>query len=146
MSAPLTDPWGLRGRMHGKAPAVEFSAWLGVVILLFGVAALSSKFIMAPGVSVVLPQAKAPLVGVATDYVLTLGAEQTFFWAGRVYSREELAKAFKAALNKAGGDPTQTPLLIKANAGADLQTFLNVCELARQSGFSNVHIAAQQAQ
>jgi len=64
-----------------------------------------------------------------------------FVVAGRVVDRDGLAAELRRVA-AAGGDAR--PILIKADASLTMQSFLEVCELARKAGFPGVLIAADE--
>ena len=64
-----------------------------------------------------------------------------FVVAGRVVNREGL-NAELVRVAAAGG--SVRPVLIKADAALTMQSFLEVCELARNAGFPGVMVAADE--
>jgi biopolymer transport protein ExbD len=116
--------------------------------------ALSAEFVYAPGMYVGfdqrLPAASRQLstpkttVGdlARTSLTVTLVSARgtgIFVVAGRVVDRTGLAAELRR-VSAAGG--AARPVLVKADAALTMQSFLEVCELARAAGFPGVLVAA----
>lgn len=112
---------------------------LCVLVLFF--AFLSSRFIFSPGVTVDLPRSEqSPLSGVPAVSVLTVQAPDMLLFEGRVYTLSGLRPALIAFRKEI----EEGILLVKVNRGTDIQTFLTVCDFAKEAEFNGVQIAAQQ--
>jgi hypothetical protein len=117
---------------------------------------LSSEFVYAPGMYVgfdnrpaaVSPSLKTPkLVSgdlARTSLTVTLVSARgtgVFVVAGRVVDRDGLGAELRRVA-AAGG--SARPVLVKADASLTMQSFLEVCELARNAGFPGVLVAADE--
>ena len=117
---------------------------------------LSSEFVYAPGMYVgfdnrpaaVSPSLKTPkLVSgdlARTSLTVTLVSARgtgVFVVAGRVVDRDGLGAELRRVA-AAGG--SARPVLVQADASLTMQSFLEVCELARNAGFPGVLVAADE--
>ena len=117
---------------------------------------LSSEFVYAPGMYVgfdnrpaaVSPSLKTPkLISgdlARTSLTVTLVSARgtgVFVVAGRVVDRDGLGAELRRVA-AAGG--SARPVLVKADASLTMQSFLEVCELARNAGFPGVLVAADE--
>jgi biopolymer transport protein ExbD len=117
---------------------------------------LSAEFVFAPGMYVgfdqrpaafastlATPRTSAPDLARTSLTVTLLSARGTgvFVVAGRVVDRTGLGAELRRVAASGG---SARPVLIKADASLTMQTFLEVCELARQAGFPGVLVAADE--
>ena len=118
--------------------------------------ALSAEFVFSPGMYVgfdqrpgaVSPTLKTPKLAngdmARTALTVTLVSARgtgVFVVAGRVVDRDGLGAELRRVA-AAGG--SGRPVLIKADAALTMQSFLEVCELARNAGFPGVLVAADE--
>jgi len=95
---------------------------------------LTSSFVLSPAIPVRLPKATtSPQVNAAT-LVVTLTKDHLVYWEDRVVTLKELQRELKAA----GGD---TPVLIRADRHAYVEKLIELWDLCRATGYSEVHIA-----
>ena len=95
-----------------------------------------------PGVRVDLPSTSFRMYHTSAKVsVLTIENEGMLFYQGRVYEISALERAFSdyIKLHPAG----TAVLLIKPQAGMQLDRFLHLCEIAQLAGFGQVQIAGQ---
>jgi biopolymer transport protein ExbD len=117
---------------------------------------LSAEFVFAPGMYVgfdqrpgavastlTTPRTAAPDLARTSLTVTLVSARGTgvFVVAGRVVDRTGLGAELRRVAASGG---SARPVLIKADASLTMQTFLEVCELARQAGFPGVLVAADE--
>jgi biopolymer transport protein ExbD len=117
---------------------------------------LSAEFVFAPGMYVgfdqrpgavastlTTPRTAAPDLARTSLIVTLVSARGTgvFVVAGRVVDRTGLGAELRRVAASGG---SARPVLIKADASLTMQTFLEVCELARQAGFPGVLVAADE--
>jgi biopolymer transport protein ExbD len=117
---------------------------------------LSAEFVFAPGMYVgfdqrpgavastlATPRTSAPDLARTSLTVTLVSARGTgvFVVAGRVVDRTGLGAELRRVAASGG---SARPVLIKADASLTMQTFLEVCELARQAGFPGVLVAADE--
>ncbi len=152
---------GGSGRLPGREGVPRFTAPLGLmdyvtqpkvrldivpvldllaVGLLFGL--LFSRFVMTPGVSVELPATGLQMApGSATVHVLTIENEGSLFFDGSVYELSTIEAALRETIgHQQNADPV---LLIKAQAGLGLESFLELCGMAQAAGFGQIQVAGR---
>jgi len=168
----LTRPLGLTRHLRRPDLRLEVVPWLNVLLVGWLLSLLGSRFVYAPGLAVNLPAGTAslptqldlpvlaggPLPGRAADAVLTvLNVKQNppnasgdafsqapwFIFQGRIYDNIE---ALRTKMHTLPRPPPGVPsiLLFKASRDVDMQTFVEVCDLARAAGFT-VQIAVESA-
>jgi biopolymer transport protein ExbD len=76
-----------------------------------------------------------------TVTLVSARGSSVFVVAGRVVTREGLALELSRVAAQGG---SSRPILIKADASLTMQSFLDVCELARKAGFPGVLVAADE--
>jgi biopolymer transport protein ExbD len=155
----LTSPLGLTRHVRRPDLRLEVVPWLNVLLVAWLLSLLGSRFVYAPGLAVdlghgssplpvqlVLPTLSGgPLPGSPADAVLTvLTAKQDklFIFEGRIYDLNGLRTVLRNHRHSAAGGPSV--LLLKAGQDVNMQTFLEICTLARTAGFSSVQIAAEE--
>lgn len=135
----LASPLGLISQLRPDRLRFTAAAWIGVALIGLGFSLLGGRFIFAPGITIDLPMVTSTAEpGLPTAKVLTIGQNGTFFFEGRVLTPATLATALKKARPEGQGLAT---LLIKGDKATPLQTFLQVCQWARESGFDHIQVA-----
>jgi biopolymer transport protein ExbD len=76
-----------------------------------------------------------------TVTLVSARGSSVFVVAGRVVTRDGLEQELSRVAAKGG---SSRPILIKADASLTMQSFLDVCELARKAGFPGVLVAADE--
>ncbi len=138
-SSNLVSPLGLLSQLRPDRLRFTSAAWMGVALIGLGFSLLGGRFIFAPGITIDLPMVTSTAeAGLPTAKVLTIGQNGTFFFEGRVLTLATLAKALKTARPEGQG---LTTLLLKGDKATPLQTFLQVCQLAREGGFDQIQVA-----
>ena len=96
-----------------------------------------------PTSTLTTPRTAAPDLARTSLTVTLVSARGTgvFVVAGRVVDRTGLGAELRRVAASGG---SARPVLIKADASLTMQTFLEVCELARQAGFPGVLVAADE--
>tara|TARA_B100001248_G_scaffold220746_1_gene176675 strand:+ start:122020 stop:122505 length:486 start_codon:yes stop_codon:yes gene_type:complete len=142
----ITSPLNFKKALTAPSLSFDVIALVDILIIALCFTLLGSRFIYAPGVAVDLPKVEqASLIGMPSVAVLTLKQKNMIFFEGRIYS----AKTFQPHLLKEsleGMEHSQEAvLLVKLGYDVDMQTFLSICERAREAGFSKVQVAAEEA-
>ena len=152
----MRTPLGVLDKVRPAQQGLDFVP----LALAFACAALtyvlSSEFVYAPGMYVgfdnrpaaVSPSLKTPKLAsgdlARTSLTVTLVSARgtgVFVVAGRVVDRDGLGAELRRVA-AAGG--SARPVLVKADASLTMQSFLEVCELARNAGFPGVLVAADE--
>lgn len=142
----LTNPLNFKKSLNAPSLSFDVIPLVDILIIALCFTLLGSRFIHAPGVTVDLPKvAHSSLVGMPSVAVLTLKQKNMIFFEGRIYS----AKTFQSSLLKDSLQgmerPQEAVLLVKLGQDVDMQTFLNICERAREAGFTKIQVAAEEA-
>ena len=123
------------------------SIWPFIDICLIGlfVAVFGSKFVMAPGIAVQLPEVIEPKSSISARlHVLTVdeveGKEVIIF-------QERLLnlKTFAKLLEENGPVPEGTDLLVRADAKVSVQTFTSLIEAAEKGRYSHIKLSTERA-
>jgi biopolymer transport protein ExbD len=151
----MRTPLGVLAKVRPAEHGIGFTPLalaLACAALLY---ALSAEFVFAPGLyvgfdqrnpavaSLVTPTLPRPDLARTSLTVTLVSARGTgmFVVAGRVVDRGGLDAELRRVA-AAGG--SNRPVLVKADASLTMQTFLDVCALARQAGFPGVMVAADE--
>lgn len=137
----------LLSRVHKDGFSMSVFALFDLFVLALMAAMFSSKFILAPGISIkagsvinlpALPADKIEKALVDEDIcVLNIHGKNMIIFNGKIYDELSFAKEIKNYQAKG-----QT-LLLKADASISGQILLNICAMAEAAGFKQIHIAAR---
>lgn len=109
---------------------------IGMFFVLF-----SSKFVMAPGLSLALPQVESSQVAISPVYevvtVTEVKGEEMIFFQDSVLNLDSLAKLFE----RRGPAPLEATLLVKADVAVSMNTLSVLSQLAIDAGYSKVQLA-----
>jgi biopolymer transport protein ExbD len=152
----MRTPLGVLEKVRPAQQGLDFVPLALALVCAALTFVLSSEFVYAPGMYVgfdnrpaaVSPSLKTPkLVSgdlARTSLTVTLVSARgtgVFVVAGRVVDRDGLGAELRRVA-AAGG--SARPVLVKADASLTMQSFLEVCELARNAGFPGVLVAADE--
>ncbi len=141
----LTSPFGLK--RHLKAPEIKLDMvpLFDLIVLALLIGLLFTRYLVFPGVRVDLPNTELSIQQNAVEIaVLTISNSGMLFFDGSVYQENSIEQAFQKYIENSGA---QSPvLLVKAGASMDIQNFLELCQMARKSGFDEVQVAADPKQ
>ena len=148
MSDTLTEPLGLQRFRKSPRPLFPFLALvdfcaIGTLFLMF-----STRFIFTPGLNLELPLGEGIVTeGVSAMGVLTVlsgeGVDKLLF-EGRIYSSLD-DPAFAEGLEEFAHKHSSlsSMLLVKLDRSTSMQTFFQICRIARKSGIDRIHIASE---
>ena len=114
---------------------IDLTPLVNVFFLLFIFFLFTSSFIFQPGIKVSLPKAVTSEVLQQDSVVITITKEDKIYLSEREMSQDELASNLKL-LAKAN-----TPLLVKADSKASLGRIVEVWDMCRNEGVTQVNIA-----
>lgn len=129
-----------KGRMeleHGLKQ-IDIAPLIDVVFQLLIFFMLTSSFIMQPGIKINLPKAVTSEIIKHGNMEILVTGESVIYLNGKVVTLEELKKIFKQAAKR---DQT---ILIKADRRASLGRVVEIWDLARDIGITQVNIATNQ--
>ena len=129
-----------KGRMeleHGLKQ-IDIAPLIDIVFQLLIFFMLTSSFIMQPGIKVNLPKAVTSEIVKSENIGIMITSENVVYLNGRVVNMQELKAVLKIA-----GKKDQT-ILIKADKRASLGRIVEVWDLARDMGVTQVNIATNE--
>lgn len=127
-----------KSQLEFEKGRLDIAPLIDVVFLLLIFFMLTSSYIVQPGIKINLPKAVTSEVIQEKNLVVTVSAEETVYLNNRPVSLEEL----KAQLKKAAVD--NRPLLIKADRRASLGKVVEIWDMCREVGLSQINIATNQ--
>ncbi|MDD5005977.1 MAG: biopolymer transporter ExbD [Candidatus Omnitrophica bacterium] len=122
---------------HGLRP-FDIAPLIDIVFQLLIFFMLTSSFIMQPGIKVNLPKAVTSEVMQEKNIVIVVSSENVIYLNENVFTLEEL----KSYIAK--GKLTSKPILIRADKRASLGRVVEIWDLCREMGISQVNIATNQ--
>ncbi len=128
----------LKRRTQIEKRQIDIAPLVSGVFLLFIFFVLSSNFVAQPGMKVDLPRAITSEIVSSENLVVTLTGQNLIFLNDQPVTVNELA----AQLKEAAGE--NKSLLLKADAGASLGRMVEIWDLCRELGISQVNIATDQ--
>ena len=141
-ASPFTEPFGFARHLKKSSGALDFIPFVDLIVVGLFVSLMFTRFVVLPGVKVDLPATDMRIQhsgsGVA---VLTIGANQMLFFNNGVYEAATIGRSFGDFVESNGKE--DLALLIKVQSSMDVQTFLQLVELAQGAGFSQVQIVGQ---
>ncbi|MFC1631372.1 ExbD/TolR family protein [Candidatus Omnitrophota bacterium] len=117
---------------------MDIAPLIDVVFLLLIFFMLTSSYIFQPGIKINLPKAVTSEVIQEKNLVITVNAENAIFLNERPVNLEQL----RAHLLKAAG--ADRPLLIKADRQASLGKVVQIWDMCRETGLTQINIATNQ--
>jgi biopolymer transport protein ExbD len=117
---------------------IDIAPLIDIVFQLLIFFMLTSSFIMQPGIKVNLPKAVTSEVVKFENIELLITGENVTYLNGRVVTMQELETLFKQAAKR------EQTILIKADKRASLGRVVEIWDLARDLGISQINIATNQ--
>ncbi len=128
-----------RQRRHEiKKGEIDIAPFLNVFFLLLIFFMFSSSFIFQPGMRVNLPKAVTGAVVSQENIVITVTKDNAVYLSERPINQEELISNLRIAAKD------KTPLLIKADRESSLGKIVELLDLCRLEGVSQVSLATGQ--
>lgn len=139
----LVEPLNLRAKLRQQpGKDLELLPFLDILLIGLFLAIGSSRFVSAPGVLVELDHIYAPdSVILSNAAVLTVDRNQLIFFEGLKIPMPLLEETLRK-YRMQNTSPVST-LLIKADISMPLNELFSLFELAKSSGFTRVHLAAE---
>ncbi len=143
----ITRPLGLESRLSAPPRDLDLFFWvnIGAVALFFTL--LGSRFVLAPGQLVQVGQGNGRIelpqsgsaVPAAASVVVSCPRDDMVLFEGGIYTLRDLRVPMEAYTKKHPG----AALLVRVDKQVSMQGFLDLCDLARAAGFSQVLVAAE---
>ena len=129
-----------KGRMELEygLKQIDIAPLIDIVFQLLIFFMLTSSFIMQPGIKVNLPKAVTSEVVKLENIELLITGENVTYLNDRVVTMQELKALFKQAAKR------EQTILIKADKRASLGRVVEIWDLARDLGISQINIATNQ--
>lgn len=145
----MTQPLDLQSRLSREPRDLDCFAWVnvGLIVLFFGL--LGSRFVLVPGVPIgidgetdlVLPTVGGPMQNAApASVVVSCRRDNVILFEGGMYSLADLRRHMQSYVQKNPG----AVMLVRIDRQVTTQALLDLCEMAREVGFANVVVAAEQ--
>jgi biopolymer transport protein ExbD len=117
---------------------IDIAPLIDMVFQLLIFFMLTSNFIMQPGIKVNLPKAVTSEMIKEETLEILISAENILYLNGRVTTTQELESIIKRIAKK------NPPVLIKADKRASLGRVVEIWDICRDTGVSQVNIATSQ--
>jgi biopolymer transport protein ExbD len=117
---------------------IDIAPLIDIVFQLLIFFMLTSSFIMQPGIKVNLPKAVTSEVVKFENIEILITGENVTYLNGRVVTMRELETLLKQAAKR------EQTILIKADKRASLGRVVEIWDLARDLGISQINIATNQ--
>lgn len=117
---------------------IDIAPLIDIVFQLLIFFMLTSSFVMQPGIKVNLPKAVTSEVVKFENIELLVSGENVTYFNGKVVTTQELKNLLKQAAKR------NQSVLIKADQRASLGRVVEIWDLARDQGISQVNIATNQ--
>ncbi len=148
--ASLTQPFAFRNHLTSRpAAGVDAVPFLDLILIALFAGLNLSRFVLAPGIAVQLPTSSSrQILPQGPAAVLTVDRNQLYFFEGGKFTAATLETRLRDYLQQASSRPTAQPgavLVIKADASITAETLFWLMDLAREAGFTQVHLAAESA-
>jgi biopolymer transport protein ExbD len=139
----ITKPFNFESHLRRPVARFESMPFINVCLIALFFTVFKSPYVMAPGSTVELPKTRgAPIDAVATSRVLTVGendGREMLIFDGRFHKIDTLGEALKVRVAESPGET----LLIRADRDVSMQLLVRICEMAEQSGYARIHLAAE---
>ena len=137
------SPLNLQSHLKEPSDTLDVAALFNVLLIICLLFLLSSRFIVAPGMTIDLPSSgHREVKGVLTaGAVLTAKSDNLFLFEGNVCTLEALPKILNNYIPSL--TDASSILLVKLDRNVSVQAFVQVADMARDAGFSQVQIALQ---
>lgn len=117
---------------------IDIAPLIDVVFLLIIFFMLTSSFVMQPGIKVSLPKAVTSEVVRYENIEVLVSGENVIYFNGKVITMQELKDLLKGVAKK------NQPMFIKADRHSSLGRLVEVWDIARDLGISQISIATDQ--
>ena len=117
---------------------IDIAPLIDMVFQLLIFFMLTSSFVMQPGIKVNLPKAVTSEVVRTENIEIIVSGENVTYFDGKVVTNDELKGMFRQVAKR------NQPILIKSDKRASLGRVVEIWDLARDLGVSQINIATNQ--
>ena len=136
-----TSPFNLLSGLKRPEIKLDIIPILDLIVIALLVSLLFTRYSIVPGVKVDLPVTPMQVQFTAGPVgVLSIQNKKMLFFDGGLYQIASIRGAFDSYLERVGPEAV---LLIKADAGMDMQVFLEICHIAQEAGFVQVQLGGK---
>ena len=128
----------LKRRTQVEKGQLDMAPMIDVVFLLLIFFMLTSNFVIQPGIKVSLPRAITSEVMSSENLVVTLTGQDLLFLNDRPITINELVAQLKNAASE------NKSLLLRSDTSASLGRVVEIWDLCRELGISQINIATNQ--
>ncbi|MDR0417861.1 MAG: biopolymer transporter ExbD [Puniceicoccales bacterium] len=121
--------------------SLEFSAVISVLLFIFGLSLLGSRFVFSPGIEISLPQSKNIDLQ-ATSGVLNLGPNEMIMFDNHILKIEDLLATVEQFLSRKK-DPSKITLLVCIDQWVPFGFVVQVTDILRSLGCQKIQIACE---
>ena len=125
-------------REHKEGGLIEMTPMVNIFFLLFIFFAFTSSFIFQPGIKVNLPKAITSEVVQQESAVIVVTKDDKIYLNDREITQDELLSNLRLMAKE------NSPLLIKADSRASLGRVVEIWDMCRTEGVSQINIATGQ--
>ena len=125
-------------KLEKNLHTIDIAPLIDVIFLLIIFFMLTSSFIFQPGIKVRLPRAITSEMLSEENAIITVTAENLIYYNKNLVTVKELSSTLKKVAS------ARLPVLIKADRKASLGRIVEVWDICRQEGVSQVNIATTQ--
>ena len=116
---------------------IDIIPLINIVFLLLIFFMLTSSFVIQPGVRVNVPRVVTSEAAAPQSLELVVSAESNVYSNGHLFAEQELKELLALVARR------KQPVLIRADRGAGLGRVVEICDLCRSLGVTQVTIATQ---
>lgn len=124
-------------------PFPPFSGILAVLLFLYGLDLLGSRFVFSPGITLELPRVSKPDLQ-QTSGVLNLNASGTIVFNGNLFKIDQLLGEVESFL-KTKKNPEALVLLVLADHWTSLGTLTDVINILKKADIQQIQVACEPA-
>ena len=132
----------MRFRRHMKLEhglqQIDIAPLIDMVFQLLIFFMLTSSFVMQPGIKINLPKAVTSEIVKFEKIEIVVSSENVTYFNSKVVSTNELKNLLKQAAKR------QQPILIKADSRASLGRVVEIWDICRDLGITQINIATNQ--
>ncbi|MDR1366314.1 MAG: biopolymer transporter ExbD [Puniceicoccales bacterium] len=121
--------------------SLEFSAVISVLLFIFGLSLLGSRFVFSPGIEIGLPQSKNIDLQ-ATSGVLNLGPNEMIMFDNHILKIEDLLATIEQFLSHKK-DPSKITLLVCIDQWVPFGFVVQVTDILKSLGCQKIQIACE---
>ncbi len=128
----------LKRRTQVEKGQLDMAPMIDVVFLLLIFFMLTSNFVIQPGIKVSLPRAITSEVLSSENFVVTLTSQDLLFLNDKPITINELVAQLKSAASE------NKSMILRADTSASLGRVVEIWDLCRELGISQINIATNQ--